>query len=262
MLMRLENRPPSAMFITCSGRKSGDERGAPIVATRSCVCGAPGLSTITIFALRRRGRSERGPRRRPALPAAERLLGQRAQLGHRDVAGHDERRVVRHEVLLPERHHVVAGDRLDRRLGADLGVAVRMPVAVERRRRDLRRDLRRVVALLHELPEPRGALALDLLGRERRPQRDVGHQVERRRRSSSASDRPLTVVASIELAVVSDAPSCATSSAICERVARGRAFVEHRGDEVGEPGLVERVGVAAGLEHEIGRHDRQLAAAR
>ena len=52
----------------------------------------------------RRRRAERRPRRRAALPGAERLLGQRAQLGHRDVAGHDQRGVVRHEVLLPERH--------------------------------------------------------------------------------------------------------------------------------------------------------------
>ena len=33
-----------------------------------------------------------------------------------------------------------------------------------------------------------------------------------------------------------------------QRVARRRALVEHRGDEVGEPRLVERVRVAAGLE--------------
>ena len=47
MLMRLENKPPSAVFITCSGRKSGDDRAAPMPTTRSCVCGAPGLSTMT-----------------------------------------------------------------------------------------------------------------------------------------------------------------------------------------------------------------------
>ena len=47
MLMRLEKRPPSARFITCIGRKSGDDRGAPMLATRSCVCGLPGLSTMT-----------------------------------------------------------------------------------------------------------------------------------------------------------------------------------------------------------------------
>jgi len=47
MLMRLENRPPSARFITWSGRKSGDERAAPMAATRSCVWGDLGLSTMT-----------------------------------------------------------------------------------------------------------------------------------------------------------------------------------------------------------------------
>ena len=45
--MRLEKSPPRVMFITCSGRKSGDDRSAPMPATRSCVCGLPGLSTIT-----------------------------------------------------------------------------------------------------------------------------------------------------------------------------------------------------------------------
>ena len=45
--MRLEKSPPSARFITCIGRKSGEDRGAPMLATRSCVCGLPGLSTIT-----------------------------------------------------------------------------------------------------------------------------------------------------------------------------------------------------------------------
>ena len=47
--MRLEKSPPSARFVTCRGRKSGDDRAAPMLATRTCVCG-PGLSTMTIFA--------------------------------------------------------------------------------------------------------------------------------------------------------------------------------------------------------------------
>src|SRR6266576_1150291 len=50
MLMRLENSPPSAVFITCIAWNSGTERGAPITPTRSCVCGAFGRSTIRIFA--------------------------------------------------------------------------------------------------------------------------------------------------------------------------------------------------------------------
>ena len=56
-------------------------------------------------------------------------------------------------------------------------VAVRMALAVERPRRNLAGDGGRVVALLHQLPEPGGALPLDLFGRERRMERDVGHQV-------------------------------------------------------------------------------------
>jgi hypothetical protein len=42
-----------------------------------------------------------------------------------------------------------------------------------------------------------------------------------------------------------------------QRGPRGGPLVEHCGGEVCEPGFVRRVGVAAGLDHEAGRHDRQ-----
>src|SRR5665213_415082 len=51
MLMRLEKRPPRAMFITSSALKSGVDRAAPTSSTRSDVCGAPGLSTMITRAL-------------------------------------------------------------------------------------------------------------------------------------------------------------------------------------------------------------------
>ena len=179
--MRLEKSPPSAMFITCSGRKSGDDRSAPMPATRSCVCGLPGLSTITTRAEVVVGRAERGARRRAPLPRAEGLVGKRAQLRHGDVAGHHERRVVRDEALLPERLHVGARDRLHRRLGADFGEAVRMARAVDGLHRNRAHERGGVVALLHQLPEPLRTLAIDLVGRKRGAQRHVGQQVQRRR---------------------------------------------------------------------------------
>ena len=184
-----------------------------MLATRSCVCGLPGLSTITTRR-RRRGCASARLRRRALLPGAEAFSASARSSRHRDVAGDDERRVVGHEVLLPECLHVGARHRLERRLGADLAIAVRMHRAVERRRHDLRRHLMRVVALLHELAETAGALPLDLLGRERRMQRDVSEQIERRGEVLRQRARR-DVVASIELLVPSDAPSCATSSAIC-----------------------------------------------
>ena len=254
--MRLENRPPSAMFITCSGRKSGDERGAPMLATRTCVCGAPGLSTMTTRARVVAGAPSCGSRRRAALPRAERLLGQRPQLVHRDVAGDDERGVVRHEVLLPERHHVVARDRLDRRLGADLGVAVRMLRAVERRRHDLRRR-----------PAPgcraaaRAARAGWRAGARFPPPGTTDSATTSAIRSSVAgkffaSDRADTVVESIELLVASDAPSCATSSAICSALRVVVPSSSIAAAKFASPAC-RRVRVAAGLEHQVGGDDRQ-----
>ena len=70
--------------------------------------GLPGLSTMTTRGGIAVGVAKRRPRRGAALPPAERLLGQRSELRHRDVAGDDERGVVGDEVLLPERLHVGA----------------------------------------------------------------------------------------------------------------------------------------------------------
>ena len=214
--MRLENNPPSAMFITCIAWKSGDDRGAPMPTTRSWVCGAPGLSTMTT-----RGRGRRRRCRAPAWPACPRghapnaFSASGSQLGHRDVAGHDERGVVRHEVLLPERLHVVARHRLHRRLGADLGEAVRMALAVERRGHHVGRDLpRRSRAAAPAAPAGWRAAA-----RFRRPE-TTGAARHRpsgpaSRRSSSSASAPTRTSRPSSCRVPSVAPSCASSSAIC-----------------------------------------------
>ena len=105
----------------------------PIEATRTCVCGAPGLVDQ-----HRRARWWSPARRAPAArafraaqsPNAFSTSGRRS--ADDDLARHDERGVVRHEVLRPELLHVVACHRLVRRLGAELGEAVRVRRAVER----------------------------------------------------------------------------------------------------------------------------------
>ena len=73
-----------------SPRSRASRAARRCVATRSCVCGAPGLSTIT-QPRRGRRRARRAPAAAgvPLLPVAERLLDERPQLGHRDLARHD-----------------------------------------------------------------------------------------------------------------------------------------------------------------------------
>src|SRR5262249_50282164 len=46
MLRRLENKPPSVVFITVRGAKSGVVRAAPTPTANNMVCGDPGLSEI------------------------------------------------------------------------------------------------------------------------------------------------------------------------------------------------------------------------
>ena len=62
---------------------------------------------------------------------------------------------------MPERDHVLARRRLDRRLSADLRIAIRMVRAVERRHHHLIRDHRRVFPALCQLGEPTGTLAVN-----------------------------------------------------------------------------------------------------
>ena len=71
---------------------------------------------------------------------------------------------------------------LDRRLGADLGEAVRMTVAVQRTPRSpAPRPAEALSRCCTSCASRLRALPLDLGGREGRPQHDVGHQVQRRR---------------------------------------------------------------------------------
>ena len=262
--MRLENRPPSAVFITCAGRKSVAERAAPIIATRSCVCGAPGRSTITTFDGDVRRRRQRRPRRRAALPGAERLLRQRPQLGHRDVAGDDQRRVVRHEVLLPERRAadraVIAFNdaavpssakpygcaspystlativrRQCLRRSRAVAPAVRdEPCAAARARRPGTTDCSATSA---SLIERRGKI---LLERSRADRRRV-HGAGRRQRAR---------------------PAAPMSSAICSALRVVVPWVSIAAAKFARPGASAGLAVAAGLDHEIRRHHRQAAARR
>ena len=89
------------------------------------VCCAPGRSTMTIFALVGSISPIRRARDLAALPRAKLAFGQRLQIIRGNIPGHDQGRVIRHVVRLPEIHHVVARHRLDGFLGARIVVPER-----------------------------------------------------------------------------------------------------------------------------------------
>ena len=147
----------------------------------------------------RRDRRRRGQcrtRGSAVLPLSERLLGQCVEVGHRNVARHHKRRIVRDEVLLPERHMSSREIAL-----TDASVPISLYpygcfVAIERHGGDLRRDLRRVVAHLRELSRARVPADARLLPPGMTDERDVGHQIEQRaevlaqRAARNVSSRP------------------------------------------------------------------------
>ena len=133
-----------------------------------------------------------------------------------DLAGHDQRGVVRHEVLRPERSAC-------RRASSPCSTprcrarCSRRDAPVRRARRPSPRwQPRRVLALLHEARQAAGALALDLLGGKLGRRDDVGQE----RRASPGTLRVSDARRDLRwrpssTPVVSEPPSCATSSAIC-----------------------------------------------
>ncbi len=158
----------------------------------------------------------------------------------------DERRVVRDEVLLPERLQLVARDGLVRVVGADLDEPVRMARAEERRhQRPLCHELRGLHAAARAT---RDGLPAD--DRSRRP----GTPGARRRRPAGrasagkflASARVVSDDESIVEPVVSVAPSCATASAICGAVREAVPSSSIAAVKLARPGVLDRVGVAAG----------------
>ena len=77
-------------------------------ATRSCVCGLPGLSTITTRAGVVVGAPSAGRAGVPRCQPPNAFSASARSSAIEMSPGDDQRGVVRHEVLLPERHHVVA----------------------------------------------------------------------------------------------------------------------------------------------------------
>jgi hypothetical protein len=106
--------------------------------------------------------SRRNFRQRRRLGAAgnvaEVLLGRLPHLVDRDVAGHDDRRVVRHIKLLVERQHVIGRRRVEIVHAADHRVLVRWPVGGQR----IEGNDAQPPLLFHHL-----ALAIEVLRRDR-----------------------------------------------------------------------------------------------
>ena len=141
------------------------------------------------------------------------------------------------KACLPECRHVVARHARQRRIGADARKAVRMMRPIERRRGDERHELARIFSNLAELRAAACPLPFDLLGRKRRVEHDIRHEIERLgeiflersalhvRRIHRARRRQRRT----ELREIVRDLRCA---------ARRRALVEHRRREAGQTGLV------------------------
>ena len=112
----------------------------------------------------------------PPRPRAERLLRRRERFVARDVANDGEKHVVRNEVLTVERLQIGARQRGERLLRA----APRQPVRVEPVDEPIEHDIRdvtRVVCVHAQRRQDLVLLPLDLLRRERRIARHIGHQI-------------------------------------------------------------------------------------
>ena len=181
-LIRLVNSPPSSAFITSSASKSGVDLGTPTLATLHLRLGGAGHvdddELRSGAARRRQGAGRSGfPR-----PPGERFRRQGLELLARDRADDHQGGVTRDDVLLPVIHHRITRHRLVRRLGSEVDVAIRMRGPVKSRGHDARGDLRGIALLRNQVREAAGALALHLLLRERRIQRDVGDEIQRARK--------------------------------------------------------------------------------
>ena len=201
--------------MTCIGRKSGDERAAPILATRTCVCGLPGLSTDNDAC-----RASSWARQAPAAPAcraARRRTTSPQELAARPSRCHPPRPARRCSARssvsrTPPCRRALSPSRRPRcqprcsRTGAS-----------SRRGRPPSPALRPAQGCRAAEPVPQGGWH----AAARSPLRETTDSASHPPRMSSVagkffvSDRAEIVVASIELLVLSDAPSLETSSAIC-----------------------------------------------
>jgi hypothetical protein len=186
----------------------------------------------------------------PAFGGSRKLVGG-------DVADRDQRGVVRLEVRPVEPLQVGARDRLHRLLRPGERPAVGVLHAVEDHRVGTVGDRRPAVLQLNELGETLLADAVELLGREGGAQHDVGHERERavelrgrrvQRHARGVPPAPGVQRDAEERLLVGD----------LERGAGGRSLVEQGGREVGDPGAIGRVALAARAEEEDKVGERQL----
>ena len=186
------------------------------------------------------------------------LLEHRHHRRRRDVADDQERRVVGTVVRAVERLQIGDGERLDRRRQSvrRRAVAMRRPED-DARERELNQR-RRVVARLQQAGQALLAQAIELAGRERRPQR--------RRRPSAAAHPPASTPAP-----TSGSPNNRTSSSSTgwrrgtrarrrarATIARAGAFVQHRRREAADAVLADRIGGAARAHDHVDLRERHL----
>ena len=191
------------------------------------------------------------------LPRSKRLLEQRDERGRAEIADGQQRRAVRAERRCVEAAEIVAGERLDRLGGAHLRRAVAMALAVEDAREGDRGDRRRIVAPLQQAREPLLALPLELVFRERRAQRHVGHDRQRvgkprhwhvQADGGCVDSARRAEIGAEEIDGVGD----------LERRSRARALLEHRGREARDavlPGWIVR---GAAEDDEVHLRDRNF----
>ena len=218
--------------------------------------GAPGRSTST-----RRGRLGQGiglrrRRRRPRLPGGQHRLQLRLQRRLVEVAGDDQRRVVRPVVDRVKSAHVVERDRVDRPLEPVDRLPVRVGVAVQRAIGDHVDDRLGLIAALHDARPPVVVNALPVSHLQPGLGQDVGgHRHRRAERLARRLHRQLRAVASTPQPQVGAQLLQLRRDA--QRVARARALVQHLGGDRRQPGASGRIAGAAAAEHERRGHDRR-----
>ena len=231
----------------------------PTRPTRIDDCGASALSTrkMRVAGAAPSGAGSFGARPRSWPPLRERRLQLAAQRLLGRVAGDQQRRVVGPVVLVVEGAQIGGGQLLDRRLDAGHRPAVGVLLPEQQAGEGQVGHGRRAVLAARDRRQQVVAHPLELLGLEGRVHDDVGEQRQRRVQVLASVDR-LTFDASQVLPVDSVRAQRRDLLGDGERVARLRPLVEHVRGQVGQPGAIERVGGAAGLDHQVEVDERQI----
>src|SRR5882762_340287 len=211
--------------------------------------------------LPRRGRLDRRQLfcggRTGRLPSAEALLEERHHLVGRYIADGEQRRVIGTKHRRVEGAQIVGRERLDRFGRPHLQRAVAVTFTVQDARERGRRNGRRIVARLQQAGEPLLALALQLVFRERRTQRHVGHD---RQRFGKPRDRHVQTHGG---RVGGRRRSKSGAEAIdrvgdLERGPRAGAFLEHCGGQAREAVFARRIVGGAAERDEVHLRNRHF----